>query len=370
MPGQVGLDHLGDHVGKAGGCGPAEFLLGLGGVAEQDVDFGGAHVAWIDPDLVGVVEADMLEGEAAEVADAGGDAGCDHVVVGVLLLQHEVHGLDVVAGVAPVAGAVEVAEREVVGQAQLDAGGAVGDLAGDELDAAEGTFVVEQDAAACVEAEALAVIDRHPVGIELGDAVGAAWVEGGALVLAGFLALAEHLAAADLVGAGGGKDQAHGLEQVAGAEGGDVAGEQRLLPACGDETLGGEIVDFVRLGVVKDAEQAADVGEVAVDELDLVEDAQPAEALADHVGAGAAAQQADHAVALAQEKLCEIRAILAGDAGDQGCGHGAPCERWTGKGGGAVGAALDRRADSFYPCVVMPAPARGSGPDHDHSEAP
>ena len=70
-----------------------------------------------------------------ELADRVGLAGGDDVVVGLVLLQHQPHRLHVVAGVAPVALGVEVAQHEVVLQAELDAGHGVGDLAGHELDA-------------------------------------------------------------------------------------------------------------------------------------------------------------------------------------------------------------------------------------------
>ena len=60
-------------------------------------------------------------------------AGRDDVVVGVLLLEHEPHRLDVVAGKTPVALRVEVAQAQLVGETELAAHGPVGDLAGHEL---------------------------------------------------------------------------------------------------------------------------------------------------------------------------------------------------------------------------------------------
>ena len=81
------------------------------------------------------VEPGVVEGDDDEVAHGVGDAGADHVVARLGLLQHPPHRVDVVAGEAPVAVGVEVAEPELAGQAELDAGHAVGHLAGDELDA-------------------------------------------------------------------------------------------------------------------------------------------------------------------------------------------------------------------------------------------
>jgi hypothetical protein len=53
----------------------------------------------------------------------------------------------------------------------------VGDLVGDELQAATRAFVVEENARAAKEPVALAVVDGDPVAVDLGDAVGAARVE-------------------------------------------------------------------------------------------------------------------------------------------------------------------------------------------------
>src|SRR4051794_226520 len=71
MPGQVGLHHLGHHVGQRDLRRPAEALVRLGRVALQHVDFGRTKEARVDADVVLVVQPGMEEGEAAELADAG-----------------------------------------------------------------------------------------------------------------------------------------------------------------------------------------------------------------------------------------------------------------------------------------------------------
>src|SRR5688572_15409898 len=109
------------------------------------------------------VELEVTEDLVAELADAVGLAGGDDEVLGLSLLEHEPHGLDVVAGESPVALGVEVAEEELLLEAELDAGGSAGDLAGDEGLAAAGGFVVEEDAIAGVHAVRLAVVDGLPV---------------------------------------------------------------------------------------------------------------------------------------------------------------------------------------------------------------
>src|SRR4030067_2402486 len=122
---------------------------------------------------------------ARELADPVALAAADDVVVRFGVLEHHVHGAGVVAGEAPVALGVEAAEEELFLCAQLEADGALGDLAGNELGAATGRLVVEEDAAAGEDAVALAVVDGDVVAVDLGDAVGAAGTEAGVLVLGG-----------------------------------------------------------------------------------------------------------------------------------------------------------------------------------------
>ena len=94
------------------------------------------------------VEADVPERQLHELADAVRLAGGDHEVVRLVLLEHQPHRLDVVPGVAPVALRVEVAERQLALKPELDRGGAVGDLASHELEAATLALVVEEDSRA------------------------------------------------------------------------------------------------------------------------------------------------------------------------------------------------------------------------------
>ena len=67
----------------------------------------------------------MRERDVDELAHRVLLARRDHVVLGLALLEHQPHRLDVVAGEAPVALRVEVAEAQLVGEAELDARDAV-----------------------------------------------------------------------------------------------------------------------------------------------------------------------------------------------------------------------------------------------------
>ena len=110
----------------------------LAGIADQEIDLGRAEIARIDLDqrscrmsastpisshaLAAPVDlaADLGEGQLDEVAHRMRLAGRQHVIVGLVLLQHPPHALDIVAGMAPVALGIEIAEIELLLRAELD----------------------------------------------------------------------------------------------------------------------------------------------------------------------------------------------------------------------------------------------------------
>ena len=145
----VGVDHHARPARRTTVCGfQPSAVAGLGRVADEQVDLGRAEEALVDarrgprqsrPTWPKASSQNSRTEWVSPVATTKSS--------GLVLLQHQPHGLDVVAGEAPVALGVEVAEAQLGVEAELDAGHAVGDLAGDELEAAAGALVVEQDAA-------------------------------------------------------------------------------------------------------------------------------------------------------------------------------------------------------------------------------
>ena len=347
-------DHFLDHVGKGDFGLPAEFCLGLAGVAEQGFDFSGPKVARVDGDdgarVVGrgrvgaggippalfvnalpvptKGDAEFGGAEFDELADTVLDAGGDDKVVGLLLLEHEPLHADEVLGVAPVAQSVEVAHVEAAFEALADVGETAGDLAGDEGFAAARAFVIEEDTVAGVEAIGFAVVDGDPVGVELGGGVGAARVEGGGFLLGDFLDEAVEFGGAGLVEAGFlfQTENADGFEQAQGADGVDIGGVFGAFEADGDVALGAEVVDFVGLDLLDDADEVAGVGEIAVVQLEpSLGDVGVLVDVIDALGVeqrGAALDAVDN-VAFFEEEFGEVGAILAGDASDEG--DFAPC---------------------------------------------
>ena len=71
-----------------------------------------SHELRITSYMVPPVESDVIERNVYEIADAMRYARRDYVVVGLLLLQHEPHRLDVVAGEALIASCIKIAEQQ------------------------------------------------------------------------------------------------------------------------------------------------------------------------------------------------------------------------------------------------------------------
>jgi hypothetical protein len=80
------------------------------------VDLRRSEEALVAHDMVAVVEPDATERMLAEFSDAVRLAGGDHEIVWLVVLKHQPHRLDIVAGETPVASCVEVAEMNVVGR--------------------------------------------------------------------------------------------------------------------------------------------------------------------------------------------------------------------------------------------------------------
>ena len=318
---------------------PAQPVVRLGRIADQQIDLGRAEIARIDRDadragggvysrLVDPLaapldrNADLGEGQLDQFAHRVGLAGGQHIVVGLVLLGHHPHAADIVAGVAPVALGVEIAEIEPVDQAELDAGDGAGDLARDEGLAAQRAFVVEQDAVRGVQAIGLAIVHHHPVGIELGRAIGAARIEGRGLALGDLLHLAEQFRGRGLIESGlrSQPQKADRLQQPEHAQTVGVGGIFGGLEADLDMALGGQVVDLVRLRLLHDADQVGRIGHVA----EMQDEARIGLVrilvqMIDAAGVerGRAPLHSVHHIVLGQQQLGQIGAVLAGHPGDQ-----------------------------------------------------
>ena len=108
---KVGVDHDFDEFLEGGMGFPVQDVFGFGVISDQAVDFGGAEEEGVlVGDVLFPVQVSVGEGGFEEFLDGVGLAGCDHVVGGGVLLEHEPHGFDVFFGIAPVAFRGEVAQ--------------------------------------------------------------------------------------------------------------------------------------------------------------------------------------------------------------------------------------------------------------------
>ena len=331
----VVVDHDLDELLKRGlGRVPAQLALCFGRVAPEVDDVRRAVEVGADLDdrlACGLVDAllvhaladkfqldaHIVEGQLAELADGVLLTGGDDEVLGLVVLQNQPHALDVVPGIAPVAQAGQVAQIQLILLALRNAGGSQCDLAGDEGLAAALGLVVEQDARAAEHVVRLAVLLHDPEAVLLGDSVGAVGVERRVLVLGNLLDLAVQLGCRCLIDAAGVLEagQAHSLQHAQHAGGIDVGGELRHIKADLHMALGGEVVDLVGPHDADDGEDAHGVAQIAVVQVEVRVTLQMGDALA--VIDGGAADDAVDVVTLFQQELSQIAAVLAGNAGDE-----------------------------------------------------
>ncbi len=192
--------------------------------------------------------------------------------------------------------------------------------------------MIEENAITGIHAVGLAVVHRDPIAIHLGHRVGAAGIEGRGFLLGDLLHQAIELAGAGLVDAGfiGEAKHPHGFQDAQGAEGVAIGGVFRRFEAHRHMALGAQVIDLIRLHLLDDPDQVGGIGEIAVVQhqawIELVG------ILVEMIDAGGVeaagpALDAMYHVALLQQQLRQIGAILAGDAGDEGAFHrGAGCD--------------------------------------------
>src|SRR6185312_11687156 len=336
---KIACDHLLHELGEARLRLPAELLPRLARIADQHIDLGRAEISRIDPHqgLAGFAidagfldalaapldrAADFGEGELDELAHRARLAGGEHEIVRLIRLQDRIHALDVVAGVAPVALGLEIAEIDGVFQADLDPGDAAGDLARDEGFAADRAFMVEQDAVGGEHAVGLAVVHRDPVAIELGHAVGRARIERSGFLLRRLLHQPVEFGRRGLIEPRllFHAEDADRLKQPQYTDRVGIRRIFRALEADRDVALGREIVDLGRPDLLHQPDQVGRIRHVAVmhQERHVAVMRIPIEMVdARSVEGGRAPLDAVHGIAETQQILGEIGAVLAGHARDQ-----------------------------------------------------
>ena len=100
-----------------------------------------------------------------------------NIVISTVLLHHKPHAFHVFRSESPVPLRVKVPKVQVLVLFRQESCNAPGDLTGHECFTPAWGFMVEQDPVAGKHLVAIAVIFRHPVGIQLGAGVRTPWLE-------------------------------------------------------------------------------------------------------------------------------------------------------------------------------------------------
>ena len=109
-----------------------------------------------------------------------------------------------------------------------------------------------------------------------------------------------------------GIDLADGLQHSRHTQTRELARQNRLIPRRRDEAHGGQVVDLIWLGRLKSSDKGGLIQHVSLYELNAVE--QMLDTI--HRVRTGSARHSDYAIALVEQELGQVRAILAGDAGD------------------------------------------------------
>ena len=190
--------------------------------------------------------------------------------------------------------------------------------------------MVEQDPVAGKDSVRLAVVDRDPVAIELGDSIWRARIERRGLALRRLAYLAVQLGGRRLVETRPffQTEYADRFQHAQRAQRIGVGRVFRFFERDGDVALCSEVVDFLRLGLLDDTDKAGGIRHVPVVQhqaaLRVVRIAvQVIDAL--RIEKGSAALYAVDDIALIEQELGEVRTVLPGDPGNQ-CNLGC---HWT-----------------------------------------
>src|ERR1035437_5480828 len=113
-------------------------------VPDQQVDFRRATEPLGGRDELTVIQTNFRESEVTELTDRVGFARRHDIIIGARLLQHQMHGANVIGGVAPVALRLQISDFEAFREPKLDSSDYASDLARDKLKSSPRTLVVEQ----------------------------------------------------------------------------------------------------------------------------------------------------------------------------------------------------------------------------------
>ncbi len=228
---------------------------------------------------------------------------------------------------SPVALCTGIAKGQFILQALFDRGGSAANFAGDEVFSTTRRFVIEQNAVDCEQAMRFPVDAHHLCSESLGTAVGVNRGEGRRFGLRNLAWPTKQLAGCGMEKARWIRQVAQDFQQAQGAHGGEFTGGFGNFETEADVALPGEMVKLLRFDLEQHPAQGSGVVEVGVmqKEAPIVDrriGVQVSKAAA--FEATGAAYGTVHVVALTEQQLGQIRAVLTGNSSDKGnLGHSA-----------------------------------------------
>ncbi len=151
---------------------------------------------------------------------------------------------------------------------------------------------------------------------QLGDAIRAAGIEGRFFTLRHRLHLAEHFRGRSLVVTGVRAQNADAFEQIQRANTGHFRRGDGLVERHADKALCREVIQLVGLNAVEQTQGRTEVGQIVFDEAQIRIPGNAKFVHAPEVDGTGAPIRAGHLIALVEQQFRQIRAVLAGHAGD------------------------------------------------------
>src|SRR5690606_28482543 len=135
----------------------------------QLIDFRWSEVARINLDVLLPIEVQGLEAHLEELLNRVHLTGGDYKILRLVLLKHQPHSFDEVACKAPVAFCFQIAQEELVLQADTNSRCGASNLARNEGFTAPRRLVIEENTVAGIHPVGLSVVENRVVREELGN---------------------------------------------------------------------------------------------------------------------------------------------------------------------------------------------------------
>ena len=194
------------------------------------------------------------------------------------------------------------------------------DLPGHKGLAATRTLVIEQNPVRRMQAIALPVVHRDPVGVDLRRRVGASRIKRGGLFLRNLLHQSVHLGTRSLIKSGLRSHLPHRIQQPDRSQPRHISRKFRNIETHPHMALRRQIVNLVRFRLPENFDHRTRIAQIPEVQKDLgplfvpipIDPIQPL-----RVEAGRSADNSMHLIPLLKQKLRKVRAVLPRDPGNQ-----------------------------------------------------